>query len=105
MARRRKLGEAHQQPSPYTKQYAYENLNPDVDFQIQGESSWFNFHSWTTNDAGLAWIDCYGGSGGQHPSVQFRSFFPERLKRDRKGDFVTRPSQKKVKADEAVEGK
>lgn len=82
------------QPSPFTKVAEFDGLHPGLDFQVRGEpdNAWFQFVAYVTNDAGDEWVDAIGGSQrGQKEVRSTRSFRLARIKKNRKGEYVTRP--------------
>jgi len=97
-----------QRPSPFIRVPEYEGLTPAVDFQVKNEPGWFHFIAFVVNPVnGNEWIDAYGGTtSGQKQWLAYRSFHATRIKRNRKGEFVTRkhkisePKTNKETADE-----
>lgn len=54
-----------------------QTLTPGTEVSIRGERGRFRFRQYVTTDAGVEWIDVWGGVGGREA---FRSFRPTEVR-------------------------
>ena len=67
--------------------------------RIKDDAGWYHFLALVTDPrTGEQWVDGYGGEGrGEGATAAHRSFSLDRLRRDRRGNIVTRPYNTKEK--------